>query len=54
MRGDRVVVATDQVTRGQTRIVERGTVLDWQAIGEWRTAHPGRDLPTDFCNPLPS
>jgi hypothetical protein len=44
-----VVVSPDQVTKGRSRIVGHHIERDRQAIGEWRAAHPDRDLPVDFC-----
>jgi hypothetical protein len=49
VRGGRVFVAPGRVTKGRPRVVDHHVVLDWTAIGAWRAAHPGRDLPSDFC-----
>jgi len=49
VRRGQVVVWPDRVTKGRSRIVDQHLEYDWQAIGEWRAAHPDRDLPVDFC-----
>lgn len=54
VRGNRVLVAPEQVTKGKSEVEYLHGILDWRALEEWRSSHPGRELPVDFCDaPLP-